>query len=87
MCWRWRAQHRKGRSNVMLSGSKDAVIVQVGFVDIHGTYYCDIVYTHANEQPRQARIGKDDIYPNPQPGDAVKVVYIMNVVTGVQRAE
>jgi hypothetical protein len=34
-----------------------------------------------------ARIGKEDIYANPQPGDAVRVSYVMNVVTRVQRRD
>ncbi len=72
---------------MIVSGKKQAVLQQVQFVNIHGTYFCDLAYTHSDEtQIRQARIGKDDIYDNPQPGDTVSVSYVMNVVTGVQRA-
>lgn len=72
---------------MIMAGSKDAVLLQVQFVDIHGTHYCDIVYAHTeDEQPRSTRIGKDDIYPDPQAGDAVRVSYMMNIVTRVQRA-
>ena len=46
------------------------------------------VYAHTDDrQPRSARIGKEDIYADPQPNDAVRVAYMMNVVTGVQRRE
>jgi hypothetical protein len=86
---------------MIMSGAKDAVLQQVQFVDIHGTHYCDIVYTHGsdpqdspdspdkqhNEPLHKARIGKEDIYANPQPGDAVRVNYLMNVVTSVQRQD
>lgn len=72
---------------MIMSGSKDAVLMQVQLIDIHGTYYYDLVYAHTDDrQPRRARIGKDDIYADPQPGDAVRVAYLMNVVTAVQRS-
>lgn len=72
---------------MIMSGSKAAAILQVQMIDIHGTYYYDIVYAHTEDQkPRRARIGKDDIYTNPQPGDMVQVAYVMNVVTGIERA-
>jgi predicted alpha/beta superfamily hydrolase len=73
---------------MFLSGSKDATLQQVQMVDIHGTVYCDVVYTHDGEQQMHtARIGKEDIYADPQPGDAVRVSYVMNVVTRVQRRD
>lgn len=72
---------------MIMSGTKEAVLVQLQLVDIHGTRYYDIVYRHKeDQQSRSARIGADDIYKNPQPGDTVHVVYVMNVVTGMQRA-
>jgi hypothetical protein len=72
---------------MILAGSKEAVIQQLQLLDIHGTYFYDLVYAHSDDQqPRRARIGKEDIYENPQVGDAVKVFYTMNVVTSVQRA-
>lgn len=71
---------------MIMSGAKDAVIQQIHMINIHGTYYYDIVYAHTDDnKPRSARIGKDDIYADPQPGDAVRVTYVMNVVTGMQR--
>jgi hypothetical protein len=72
---------------MIMSGTKESVLVQIQLVDIHGTRYYDIVYRHKDDQQsRSARIGADDIYENPQPGDTVHVVYVMNVVTGMQRA-
>jgi hypothetical protein len=73
---------------MIMSGAKDATLLQVQLLDIHGTYYYDLVYAHTDDrQPRSARIGKEDIYADPQPNDAVRVAYMMNVVTGVQRRE
>lgn len=71
---------------MIMSGAKEAQLLEVRFLDVHGTIYCDLVYAHAgDQQPRQARIGKEDVYADPQPGDLVKVRYVMNVVTGVER--
>lgn len=73
---------------MIMSGSKPAVIVQIQLIDIHGTYYYDLAYQHLDDQQiRRARIGKEDIYNNPQPGEQVQVVYLMNVVTEVRRKE
>jgi hypothetical protein len=73
---------------MILSGSKDAVLMQLRLLDIHGTFYYDIIYAHTDDrQSRTARIGKEDIYENPQPGDEVRVLYTMNVVTGIQRRD
>jgi hypothetical protein len=73
---------------MIMAGNKEAVLMQLQLVNIHGTLYYDLVYAHTDdEQPRSARIGKEDIYADPQPGDRVRVAYTMNVVTGIQRAE
>ncbi|NJK81741.1 MAG: hypothetical protein HC893_10620 [Chloroflexaceae bacterium] len=72
---------------MMISGAKDATLTQVRLVDIHGTLYYDLTYTHADDTtPRSARVGKDDIYPDPHPGDSVRIRYVMNVVTEIQHA-
>lgn len=76
----------QGSYSMIMSGAKEAVLGGVQLINIHGTYYYDLVYTHTDDQqPRTARIGKDDIYANPQPGDGVRVSYLMNVVTAVQK--
>lgn len=71
---------------MIMSGARDAVIDAVQAVSIHGTILYDLVYTHAGEQqPRQARLGAESVYPEPRPGDAVRVSYLMNVATAVER--
>lgn len=71
---------------MFLNGLHEAQLVQLRLLDIHGTYYYDIAFTHTGEtQLRRARIGKEDIYPNPEPGELVRVSYVMNVVTGVHK--
>lgn len=74
---------------MLLSGTKPAVLRQVQLVDIHGTRFLDVVYTldDVPEQAHSARIGVEDAYASPQPGDAISVRSLMNVVVGIaQRA-
>jgi len=70
-----------------MSGKKDAVLHQVNLIDIHGTRFYDITFSHTDtpDQPHRARIGVEDAYPDPRPGDAISVTYLMNVVTGIAR--
>jgi len=72
---------------MIMSGKKEATLREVRMVDIHGTRFYDIVYTHEGEQgmARTARIGVEDAYPNPQPGDVISISYLMNVATGMAR--
>lgn len=71
---------------MIMSGSKDAVLQAVQAVDIHGTLLYDLVYVHVGEdEQRRARVGAESIYADPRPGDAVRVSYLMNVATGVER--
>ncbi len=72
---------------MIMSGRKDAVLHNIQMIDIHGTRFYDIVFAHTDtpEQVRRARIGVDDAYPDPQPGDAISVSYLMNVVTAIAR--
>ena len=72
---------------MIMSGSKAAVIQHIQMLDIHGTRLYDIVYLHEGEShPRQARIGLESVYPNPQVGDRISVSYLMNVATGMTKA-
>lgn len=70
---------------MIMSGKKDATLRQVRLIDIHGTRFYDIEYTHdeAPDQIRSARIGVESAYDDPRPGDAVAIGYLMNVVTNI----
>ena len=71
----------------MLIGTHDATSYQVQQIDIHGTRFFDLVYVHmpAPQQRQSARVSAESIYTNPQPGDRVRITYLMGVVTGVER--
>jgi hypothetical protein len=72
---------------MIMSGTKDATLRAVRLIDIHGTYFYDLEYTHddAPGQIHTARLGAESIYADPQPGDQIRVSYLMNVVTQVSR--
>jgi hypothetical protein len=72
---------------MIMSGRKNATLLEIRLADIHGTRFYDIVYTHQDtpEQRRTARIGVEDAYPDPQPNDSMSVGYLMNVVTGITK--
>lgn len=71
---------------MIMSGSRDAVLQAAQAVSIHGTIFYDLVYLHEGESaPRQARLGIESLYAEPRPGDAVRVSYLMNVATGMER--
>jgi hypothetical protein len=72
---------------MIMSGKKNATLRQVRLIDIHGTRFYDIDYTHdeAPELLRSARIGIESAYDDPSPGDTVVISYLMNVVTAIAR--
>lgn len=70
----------------MLIGTHDATLRQLQRVDIHGTHFYDLIYSHADapEQLRQTRVSAESIYANARPGDAIRISYLMGVVTTVE---
>jgi hypothetical protein len=73
---------------MIMSGKKDAVLHQVNpyrhpWNPLLRHHFQP--HRHAPDQPRRARIGVEDAYPDPRPGDAISVTYLMNVVTGIAR--
>jgi hypothetical protein len=72
---------------MFLSGNKAATLLAVQLVDIHGTRFYDLRFAHDDtpDQLRTARIGVEDAYTQPQPGDSVTLRYVMNVVVGVAK--
>lgn len=69
---------------MILSGTREAVLLSVQRIDIHCTIFYDVTFHHSGEtQPIRARIGAESVYPNPQPGDQVLVSYVVGVVTNI----
>jgi hypothetical protein len=72
---------------MIMSGTKDATLRTVRLIDIHGTRFYDLEYSHddAPDNVRAARVGLESAYTDPQPGDQVCISYLMTVVTALAR--
>jgi hypothetical protein len=72
----------------MLKGSRDAFLQRLQPISIHGQLSYDVVYTFADEpdsQPRVARVGPEALAQGLQPGDRVRLDFLVGVVTAVHR--
>jgi hypothetical protein len=74
----------------MLKGSRDAVLHRVQPISIHGQLSYDVHYTFTDEpdsQMRVARVGTEVVSQGLQPGDRVRLDFLVGVVTAVHRTE
>lgn len=72
----------------MLKGSRDAVLVRLQPISVHGQLSYDVHYTFADEPDgptRVARVGGEAIESRLQPGDRVSLDFLVGVVTAVRR--
>ena len=74
----------------VLKGSRDAILRKVQPISIHGQLSYDLHYVFADEpdgQARVARVGPEAMAPGLQPGDMVRLDFLVGVVTAVHRAD
>jgi hypothetical protein len=72
----------------MLKGSRDAVLVRLQPISVHGQLSYDVHYTFADEPDgptRVARVGGEAIERSLQSGDRVRLEFLVGVVTAVHR--
>jgi hypothetical protein len=72
----------------MLKGSRDAVVQRVQPISIHGQLSYDVLYTFVDEpdsQARVARVGAEALAQGLQPGDRVRLDFLVGVVTAVHK--
>ena len=70
----------------MLKGSRDAVLHRVQPISIHGQLSYDVHYTFLDEpdgQMRVARVGPEVMPRHLQPGDRVRLDFLLGSVTAV----
>ena len=73
----------------MLKGSRDAVLLKLQPVSIHGQLSYDVIYRFADEpdgQKNVARVGPEAIAPGLDEGDRIVLDFLVGVVTAVRRA-
>jgi hypothetical protein len=74
----------------MLKGSRDAVLLRLQPISIHGQLSYDVHYRFADDlegQAHVARIGAEALAPDLQPGDRVRLDFLVGVVTAVFRLD
>jgi len=74
----------------MLKGSRDAVLHRLQPISVHGQLSYDLHYTFADEPDgsvRVARVGGEAIDTSVQPGDTVRLDFLVGVVTAVHRRQ
>ena len=72
----------------MLKGSRDAVLVRLQPISVHGQLSYDVHYMFADEPDgptRVSRVGGEAIERSLQSGDRVRLDFLVGVVTAVHR--
>ena len=72
----------------MLKGTRDAIVREMRPVSIHGQMSFQIVFIHTHdpgEQLNAALVGPEAIEGNLEPGDRVRIEYLVGVVVKVTR--
>ena len=73
----------------MLKGTRDAILRKIQPVSIHGQLSFDVFFVDPDDPDGQvslARLGPEAIPRNLQPGDRIKVDYLVGVPTLIKKA-
>ncbi len=73
----------------MVNGSRDAILKKIQPISVHGQISLDVQFVFADdesEQVRVARIGPESVTPGLEPGDRVRLEFLIGVVTSITRA-
>ena len=72
----------------VLKGTRDGILKKVQPVSIHGQMSVDVYFTDASEPDGQvnvARVGDEAVDTTMEPGDAIKLEYLVGQVIKVSR--
>ena len=72
----------------MLKGTRDAILRKVQPVSIHGQLSCDVYFADVddpNGHVHVARMGPEAIAHNLEPGDRIRIDYLVGVAVRVAR--
>ncbi|HEX4348107.1 MAG TPA: hypothetical protein VHZ73_11070 [Vicinamibacterales bacterium] len=72
----------------MLKGTRDGILKKVQPVSIHGQVSWDVFYATEEEPDGQvtvARLGPENVDQNLEPGDKIRVEYLVGVAVKVTR--
>ena len=72
----------------MLKGTRDGILNRLQPVSIHGQITCDVFFTTVEEPDGQihvARLGPEAVADNLEPGDRIRVEYLVGTPVKVTR--
>ena len=72
----------------MVKGTRDGILKRVQPISVHGQLSYDVHFTFADDPEgslRVARVGGEAIDMSVQPGDRVRLDFLVGVVTAVHR--
>lgn len=70
---------------MIMSGKRNATIISVNGVNMHGTLLIDVVYQVDGEtKTRSARLGPEAVTGTPQAGARISVTFVMDVATALR---
>ena len=72
----------------MLKGSREGILKRLQPVSIHGQISCDVFFTGLDDPDGQihvARLGPEAISNNLEPGDKIRVDYLVGAAVRVTR--
>lgn len=72
----------------MLKGTRDGILKRLQPVSIHGQVICDVFFTSVEDPDGQvhvARLGPEAVADNIEPGDRIRVEYLVGTAVKVTR--
>jgi hypothetical protein len=72
----------------MLKGTRDGILKRLQPVSIHGQISCDVFFTSVEEPDGQihvARLGPESVDNTIEPGDRIRVEYLVGTAVRVTR--
>ena len=72
----------------MLKGTRDGILKRLQPVSIHGQISCDVFFTSVEDPDGQihvARLGPEAVAGNLEPGDRIRVEYLVGTAVKVTR--
>lgn len=72
----------------MLKGSREAILRKVQPISVHGQISWDILFTDADDPDGPisvARVGPEAVSHGLEPGDRIRLDYLMGAVTAVHK--
>ncbi len=80
---------REGTAEVMLKGTRTALVKKIQPVSIHGQISLDVYFVDPDDPQGQvslARLGPEAMPRHLEPGDRVDLHYVLGVVTSITKA-